>query len=82
MAVPDQLAARLSAALAAALTENGAPGAQAAIVFEDGSTWSGAIGSSHPDHPMTPDLLMDLASLTKPYTAALILRLASRACSR
>ena len=76
VAVPDELAARLSAALAAALTENGAPGVQAAIVFEDGSTWSGAIGSSDPDHPMTPDLLMDLASVTKPYTAALILRLA------
>lgn len=74
--VAPELATRLSTALEAGLTSLGAPGAQAAIVFADGSTWVGAAGQSTGDRAMAPELLMAIASVTKVYTAALILQLA------
>ena len=74
--VAPELADRLTTALDAGLASVGAPGAQAAIVFEDGSIWAGASGTSTADEAMTPGLLMPLASVTKVYTAALVLRLA------
>jgi CubicO group peptidase (beta-lactamase class C family) len=60
-----------------ALAESGVPGAQAAAILADGSTWTAGAGTSAPDQPMTPDLLMAIASVTKVYTAALTLDLAS-----
>lgn len=74
--VPADLAGRLAAALDAGRESIGAPGVQAAIVFPDGSIWVGAAGQSTADLPMTPDLLMAIASITKVYTSALVLRLA------
>ena len=74
--VAPDLAARLATELDAGLAALGSPGAQAAIVFDDGSTWVGASGTSTDDQPMTPELLMALASVTKVYTAGLVLRLA------
>jgi CubicO group peptidase (beta-lactamase class C family) len=67
------LAGRLTQALEAALADAGAPGAQAAVVFADGSVWTGAAGISTADLPMKPELLMAIGSITKVYTAALIL---------
>jgi CubicO group peptidase (beta-lactamase class C family) len=75
-AVAPALAARLGTELDAGLVALGSPGVQAAIVFADGSTWVGASGTSTDDQPMTPGLLMALASVTKVYTAGLVLRLA------
>ena len=69
------LADRLTVALEAARAESGAPGAQAAIVFADGSLWTGATGISTGELPMEPELLMAVGSVTKVYTAALILDL-------
>jgi len=70
------LAARLSRALEVAVEGSGTPGAQAAVVLADGSTWTAGAGSSAVDEPMTPDLLTAIASITKVYTAALTLVLA------
>jgi Tol biopolymer transport system component len=75
-AVAPALSARLTATLEAGLTSLGAPGAQAALVFADGSTWVGAAGQSTDERAMAPELLMPLASVTKVYTAALVLELA------
>jgi len=74
--VDAELADRLTTALEAALADAGAPGAQAAIVFADGSLWTGAAGISTADLPMKPKLLMAIGSVTKVYTAALTLDLA------
>ena len=71
------VAARLSAALERAVADSGVPGAQAAVILADGSTWATGTGVSAPGQPMTPDLLMAIASVTKLYTAALTLDLAS-----
>lgn len=74
--VPPALAIKLTAALRSALEAQGSPGAQAAIVFADGSTWMDAAGESAAGEAMTSELLMPLASVSKVYTAALVLRLA------
>ncbi len=74
--VDPALAGRLSAELDSALADSGAPGAQAAVAFEDGSVWTAGTGMSTPDRPMTPDLLNPLASVTKVYTATLVIGLA------
>ncbi|HEX4898308.1 MAG TPA: serine hydrolase domain-containing protein, partial [Candidatus Limnocylindrales bacterium] len=70
------VAARLDAALSTGLADLGVPGVQAAVVFDDGAVWVGAAGESTPARPMTSDLLMPLASVTKVYTATLVLDLA------
>jgi CubicO group peptidase (beta-lactamase class C family) len=74
--VDRALADRLTLALEAARAESRAPGAQAAVVFGDGSLWTGAAGISTGHLPMKPELLMAIGSVTKVYTAALILDLA------
>jgi CubicO group peptidase (beta-lactamase class C family) len=74
--VDVELAGRLALALEAGRAEAGAPGAQAAIVFADGSLWTDAAGNSTADLPMKPELLMAIGSVSKVYTAALVLDLA------
>jgi D-alanyl-D-alanine carboxypeptidase len=76
--VDGALAGRLTTALEAGLADAGAPGAQAAVVFADGSLWTGAAGLSTADLPMNPELLMAIGSVTKVYTAALTLELAGQ----
>jgi CubicO group peptidase (beta-lactamase class C family)/Tol biopolymer transport system component len=73
--VDADVAARLDEALAAGRAELGAPGAQAAVVFADGAIWTGADGQSTPDRPMSSDLLMAIASVSKVYTSTLVLKL-------
>src|SRR5215210_2725355 len=66
---------RLTRALDAGLNQVNAPGAQAAVVFADGSLWSGASGVSTAGVALTSDHLMAIGSVSKVYTAALILDL-------
>jgi D-alanyl-D-alanine carboxypeptidase len=74
----SERATQLQEALERALTETGAPGAQAAVVLTDGSLWTGAAGLSDIDRglPMTTGDLMLPASVSKVYTATLALLLA------
>ena len=53
----------------------GATGASAAIIWDDGRTWVGTSGEAWAGTPVTPSTLFDAGSITKSYTAALILRL-------
>ena len=76
-AVDPEPAARLTAALDRSVAQSGAPGVQTAVILADGSTWTAGAGVSAPGQPMTPDLLVPIASVTKLYTAALVLDLAS-----
>jgi CubicO group peptidase (beta-lactamase class C family) len=67
----------LQQALDDSLAETDAPGVQAAVVAADGSLWTGAAGLSDTERglPMTTDLLMVPGSISKVYTATLILSL-------
>jgi D-alanyl-D-alanine carboxypeptidase len=75
-AVPKAVSARLDRALAAAQKSLGLPGVQATVIFADGSTWTGSRGMADVDAGLkvrsaTP---FAIGSVTKTFTAALILR--------
>jgi D-alanyl-D-alanine carboxypeptidase len=54
------------------------PGAAAAVVFPDGSIWTGVSGSAilSPATPLTTDTLFSVGSISKTFVAALVGRLA------
>jgi D-alanyl-D-alanine carboxypeptidase len=68
----------LQAALDAFLKSDQYPGASAAIVFPDGTMWTGVSGSAvlSPATPVTTDTLFSIGSVSKTFVAALIGRLA------
>jgi D-alanyl-D-alanine carboxypeptidase len=66
----------LSATLDSLRTAIGAIGASAAVVFADGRIWAGTSGHAWSGHPVDRETAFDIGSITKPFTAALILRLA------
>lgn len=76
-AVPAIDSARLAAVLDSLRRAVGAPGASAAVIFPDGGVWSGASGDAWHGVAATPRTVFDVGSITKPYTAALVLYLAS-----
>jgi D-alanyl-D-alanine carboxypeptidase len=85
VAAPGSAAARLDDATAAALqtaldglrSAGKYPGASAAVMFPDGSIWSGVSGQAmySPSTPLTTDTLLSVGSITKTFVAALISRL-------
>lgn len=72
----ESLDDRLDGALDDARAATGAPGAQAAVVFSDGTTWRGAAGTSDGSTPVGDNTLFAIGSITKPLVAALVLDLA------
>ena len=74
----DAKAKALQTALDGVLTGGKYPGASAAIVFPDGSIWSGVSGSAvlSPKTSLTTDTLFSIGSISKTFVAALIGRLA------
>ena len=71
------LADVLDARLERLRAKYGIPGVSAAILFADGSIWRGATGDADvaTGVPVTPDTSFSVASVSKTYTAALILSL-------
>jgi D-alanyl-D-alanine carboxypeptidase len=53
-------------------------GVSAAVIIPDQGTWTGASGISHSNVNISSDMLFGLASVTKNYTAAIILKLAEQ----
>jgi D-alanyl-D-alanine carboxypeptidase len=74
--VPRAMAARLDRALAAAQKALDLPGVQATVIFPDGSTWTGVRGLAdvRARRRVVPETPFAVASVTKTFTAALILR--------
>ena len=85
VAAPGSAAARLDDATAAALqtaldglrSAGKYPGASAAVMFPDGSIWSGVSGQAiySPPTPLTTDTLLSAGSISKTFVSALIGRL-------
>ncbi len=75
-AVPKAMAARLDRALAAAQKLLLLPGVEATVIFADGSTWTGVRGLADvtAGRPVRAETPFAAASVTKTFTAALILR--------
>lgn len=69
------LEAELDAKLEALNTQYNLRGLAASIVFSDGSVWSSAAGSNGDQGAMTSDVLFEMGSSTKTFTAAIILQM-------
>jgi len=74
--VEPELARELQGALDSALEASGTMGVSAAVIMPDGQIWTGVSGLSHPDAPITPDMLFDMGSTGKNLFTALVLKLA------
>jgi D-alanyl-D-alanine carboxypeptidase len=76
--VSDRVAAELQQALDKARSTYAIPGVEAAVLWPDGRLWTGASGqadvSAH--RKVTVDTRFSIGSITKTFTAALILQLA------
>ena len=72
------LAQQLQDALQTQQVSLGLTGVSAAVIVPGQGTWLGASGESSPEtgDPVTPDMLFWIASISKTFTAALILQLA------
>jgi D-alanyl-D-alanine carboxypeptidase len=73
---PDRHA-RLAAVLDSLRSASGATGMSAAVILPDETMWAGASGEAWSGMPATPETMFDIGSITKSYTAALVLRLAA-----
>jgi len=69
------LQAKLQSVLDSGIEQHNARGVSSAIVFPDGSLWTGVSGVSHGTAPMEPDMLFGIGSVTKNFVAALALQL-------
>jgi CubicO group peptidase (beta-lactamase class C family) len=72
-----ELRRELQRALGSARDQGDFPGVQAAVVFADGSLWTGADGEVHlgSGKQVTTKSRFAIASITKAFTAATVLRL-------
>jgi D-alanyl-D-alanine carboxypeptidase len=76
-ALAPELVAALQAALDAGRAEIDARGASAAIIFPDGRRWTGASGVAHDTLAVVPETVFEAGSITKTFTAALVLQLSA-----
>lgn len=71
---------RLQQVLDAFSAEHGGVGLQASLILPDGRVWTGVAGNANHEHryPMTPAHHLYVGSVTKIYTAALVLDLVAQ----
>lgn len=70
------LTEELQQALDRGLALHNGKGAAAAVIIPGRETWLGAAGVSHNTTSITPNMLFGIGSVTKTFTAALVLKLA------
>ncbi len=72
-----EISRQLDASLQKTVAGTGVPGASAAVVYPDGSMWTGAAGNAvlKPARAMTSDTALPFDSITKTAVAALTVRL-------
>jgi CubicO group peptidase (beta-lactamase class C family) len=73
-----QLATQLQSALEEGVRNGGSPGGTSAVVTSDGFTWTGAAGFADLEQqiPMQTDSVLGIASISKTFTSAAIVKLA------
>jgi D-alanyl-D-alanine carboxypeptidase len=71
--VPLEL--RFQNALDKGIEKHDVEGASAAVIFPDGTTWTGTSGISHDTIKMKTDMVFAIGSITKTFVAALTLKL-------
>lgn len=71
-------ATALQSALEAVRVDLNAPGVSGAVVFPDGTLWTGTAGQATVGVPTTVDMAFETGSITKLYTAATVLALVDR----
>lgn len=69
------MAQKLDNALQAAVDSTGGKGLTAAIIFPDGTQWTGAAGISHGEEALTTEHRFSAGSIGKMFTAATVLQL-------
>ena len=74
--IDSTLAQRLQDTLNYVCSLKNIKGASTAVVWSDQEIWTGVNGISHDTVKIKPDMLFGIASITKNYTAPLILKLA------
>ena len=74
--IDSSLAQRLQDTLDYVCSLKNIKGASTAVVWSDQEIWTGVNGISHDTVKIKPDMLFGVASITKNYTAPLILKLA------
>ncbi len=72
------LQARLQTALEKLHEEHDGIGISVSVVLPDGDLWTGVAGVSHDEIPITPATLFGIGSVTKMFTATLVLALAEQ----
>jgi D-alanyl-D-alanine carboxypeptidase len=79
VAIPDPVVAgqdpSLQVLLDSARASLGIPGAAAALILADGTTWEGASGLAGPGTPVSAGTAFELGSISKVYTATTVLKL-------
>lgn len=79
----DDLSSALQREMDFVRTELHIPGVTAALVLPDGATWTGSSGYAiEREKRATPETLFAIGSVTKTFTAALVLRLAEEGALR
>jgi D-alanyl-D-alanine carboxypeptidase len=73
--VAPEIAAVLDAAMVRARRASGASGLAVAVVANDGRAWTDASGLAGPGRPLSQDAPFAIGSVTKTFTAALVLAL-------
>ena len=73
--IDANLASQLQTVLEEQRQSCGIPGVSAALITNDGQKWLGVSGNSSEKDSMKPEMLFGLASVTKTYTAALVMKL-------
>lgn len=71
----EVILSELKTVLDSARASQDIPGAAASVIFSDGSIWNGESGLARPGAPVIDTTAFELGSISKIYTAAIVLKL-------